>query len=79
MFDPKGNPVFEMRANLYFREDHEALARMAGFDIDVSTMTPHIPASINEQSLDGELCSLLHSPVWHLYRLKKAEKINHYE
>jgi SAM-dependent methyltransferase len=74
MFDTKNNPVFEMRANLYFREDHEALARMAGFDIDVSTMTTHIPPSIEEQSLDPGLRSLFQSPVWHLYRLRKAEK-----
>jgi SAM-dependent methyltransferase len=71
MFDTKGNPVFEMRANQYFREDHETLARLAGFQVDVSTMTAHIPFSVDEQSLDPGLRTLLHSPVWHVYRLKK--------
>lgn len=71
MFDTAGNPVWEMRANTYWPEDHRALAEQVGLQVSIETLKPQIPDEVNRDSLKP-VWDLLHSPVWNLYRVSRT-------
>jgi len=71
MFDIKGDPVFEMKTNLYLPEDYIRITSALGLKIKYEVMKPKIPVKVKMESLSSELKELLYSPVWNLYQVTK--------